>query len=135
MDHFEKDQIARPALPLLLDREIHGIGFALACDFVKELGCENFGKPDVHVKKVFRALDLSSGQDDFTVFKDIVRVSRNAGQTPYNVDKIFWLIGSGDFYLDGFRIRNHRDGFIWFARPKLKSYAAPRSADARAARA
>lgn len=34
VDFFDKDERARAALPLLLDREIEGFGFALACDFV-----------------------------------------------------------------------------------------------------
>jgi hypothetical protein len=37
VDFFDKDERARAALPLLLDREIEGFGFALACDFVMGL--------------------------------------------------------------------------------------------------
>jgi hypothetical protein len=37
VDFFDKDERARAALPLLLDREIEGFGFALACDFVMRL--------------------------------------------------------------------------------------------------
>jgi hypothetical protein len=33
------------------------------------------------------------------VFKAVARVASNVGVTPYNVDKLFWLIGSG-FYED-----------------------------------
>ena len=34
------------------------------------------------------------------MFKAVGRLARNAGVTPYNVDKLFWLIGSGYFYED-----------------------------------
>ncbi|HYZ06382.1 MAG TPA: hypothetical protein VE691_15035 [Rubrobacter sp.] len=37
VDFFDKDERARAALPLLLDREIEGFGFDLACDFVMGL--------------------------------------------------------------------------------------------------
>lgn len=37
VDFFDKDERARVALPLLLDREIEGFGFDLACDFVMGL--------------------------------------------------------------------------------------------------
>jgi len=101
VDFFDEDERARPALPLLLAQEIEGIGFALACDFLKELGYENFSKPDVHVKEIFWATGLSPlGTSDYEVFKDVARVARNAGVTPYNVDKLFWLVGSGYFYED-----------------------------------
>jgi hypothetical protein len=93
------DDRARPALPMLLAQEIDGFGFALACNFVKELGYENFSKPDAHVKDIFWALGLSpQGTSDYEVFKAVARVARHAGVTPYNVDKLFWLIGSGRFY-------------------------------------
>jgi hypothetical protein len=101
VDFFDEDERARPALPLLLAQEIEGIGFALACDFLKELGYENFSKPDVHVKDIFWAIRLSSlGTSDYEVFKDVARVGRNASVTPYDVDKLFWLVGSGYFYDD-----------------------------------
>ena len=100
VDAFDMlDDRARPALPMLLAQEIDGFGFALACNFVKELGYENFSKPDVHVKDIFWALGLSPrGTNDYEVFKAVARVARHAGVTPYNVDKLFWLIGSGYFH-------------------------------------
>jgi hypothetical protein len=99
VDAFDElDDRARPALPMLLAQEIDGFGFALACNFVKELGYENFSKPDAHVKEIFWALGLAPrGTSDYEVFKAVARVALHAGVTPYNVDKLFWLIGSGDF--------------------------------------
>jgi hypothetical protein len=58
VDLFDSDERARAAFPLLLDREIEGFGFALACDFVMGLGYANFSKPDVHIKDIFQALGL-----------------------------------------------------------------------------
>lgn len=97
----DKDERARPALPMLLAQEIDGVGFALACDFLKELGYKNFSKPDVHVKDIFGGIGLCPlGASDYEVFKAVARVARNVDVTPYNVDKLFWLIGSGYFYDD-----------------------------------
>lgn len=114
VDFFDHDERARPALPALLRQEIRGFGFALACDFLKELGYHNFCKPDVHLKHIFTSLGLSSSDDDYSVFKAIVRLSRSAEVTPYDADKVFWLISSGRFYKDGFEIGRHRDKFIAF---------------------
>ena len=101
VDFFDEDERARPALPLLLAQEIDGFGFALACDFLMGLGYENFSKPDVHLKDIFQGIGLCPwGSTDYEVFKAVARVARNVGVTPYNVDKLFWLIGSGYFYDD-----------------------------------
>lgn len=127
VDAFDRlDERASPALPMLLAQEIDGFGFALACDFVKELGYENFSKPDVHVKDIFWATGLAPfGTSDYEVFKAVARVARNAGVTPYNVDKLFWLIGSGHFYEDPHvgnrgRISGLKKRFIELARTELK---------------
>ncbi len=131
VNFFDEDKRARPALPLLLAEEIEGIGFALACDFLKELGYENFSKPDVHVKQIFWAIGLSSlGTSDYEVFKDIVRVAQNAGVTPYNVDKLFWLVGSGHFYKDPHagnqgRIGSQKKAFIEEAKIRLEESQTP----------
>jgi hypothetical protein len=127
VDFFDKDERARAALPLLLEKEIEGFGFALACDFVMGLGYENFSKPDVHIKDIFQGLGLCPwGSSDYEVFKAVARVARNAGVTPYSVDRLFWLIGSG--YLHGEphignegKIRGRKKAFIEAARAKLDS--------------
>ena len=126
VDFFDEDERARPALPLLLAQEIEGFGFALACDFLKELGYENFSKPDVHVKDIFWTIGLSpSGTSDYEVFRAVARVAQNAGVTPYNVDKLFWLIGSGYFYDDPHvgnkgRIGSRKKEFIEVAKTQLE---------------
>jgi len=126
VDFFDQDERARPALPLLLAQEIEGIGFALACDFIMGLGYENFSKPDVHVKEIFRTVGLSPlGTSDYEVFGAMARVARNAGVTPYDVDKLFWLIGSGYFYDDprvGNRgsIGSQKQEFIEVAKTELE---------------
>jgi hypothetical protein len=132
VDFFDQDDRARPSLPMLLSHEIEGFGFALSCDFLKELGYVNFPKPDVHLRDIFTALGLlHDGEEDYQLFKAIVRVAHSANVTPYNADKLFWLIGSGYFYDDlcigkNGRIGSHKQDFITYARPimdriKLKS--------------
>jgi hypothetical protein len=89
------------------------------------LGYENFSKPDVHLKDIFQGIGLCPwGSTDYEVFKAVARVARNAGVTPYNVDKLFWLIGSGYFYDDPQIGHNGRTGdrkkeFIEVCRAKL----------------
>jgi hypothetical protein len=129
VDFFDKDERARPALPMLLDQEVDGFGFALACDFVMGLGYEHFSKPDVHVKDIFEGIGLCPYRSsNYEVFKAVARVARNAGVTPYNVDKLFWLIGSWKFYDDPHignkgrigRRKERKEEFIRMAGVKLE---------------
>lgn len=87
------------AVPFIISYEIFGISLALACDFLKELGYDGYGKPDVHVKNIFKGIELCRiNSNDYQVLKSIRRIAENVGQTAYHVDKLFWLIGSGKFY-------------------------------------
>ena len=84
---------------MILEAEIYGIGFPLACDFLKELGYINYGKPDVHIIEIFEATGLTEeGLSDYHVLKAITRIADNLNLSSYHVDKLFWLIGSGYFY-------------------------------------
>jgi len=98
-NYFYNDKKSFAALPLLLEAEIYGIAFPLACDFLKELGYVDFGKPDVHIIEQFEALGLiKEKSSNYQVLKAITRISEHVGVSAYNVDKVFWLIGSGYFY-------------------------------------
>lgn len=125
LDFFDKDDRARASLPMLLSQEIEGFGFALSCDFLKEMGYVNFPKPDVHLRDIFKALSLCpDNSDDYQLFKAVVRVANHAGVSPYNADKVFWLIGSGYFYADPHlgnkgRIGSRKKEFIEYAKPRL----------------
>ena len=66
---------------------------------VKELGFANFSKPDTYLKQICQPLRLTPSRDDWVIFLTVSRISHNVGGavTPFNVDKLFWLIGSGLF--------------------------------------
>lgn len=98
-NHLYSDERTMAALPLILSEEIDGIGYALACDFLKELGYFNYGKPDVHVREIFSGLGLCPvSASPYQIQRVITRVAGATGASPYDVDKVFWLIGSGKFY-------------------------------------
>lgn len=122
---FDYNVSTRMALPLLISQKISGIGFALACDTLKELGFTNYPKPDVHLMDVFGDLGLSE-HNQVSTFEAIVRMSDmckmvDADASPYKVDKIFWLICSGRFYLETpeINIGRHKAPFIEFAQQRI----------------
>lgn len=116
VSQFDYNRPTRMALPLLISTKISGIGFALACDCLKELGFLNYPKPDVHLMEVFSKIGLSK-DDSISVFEAIVEMADVCKEvdpevTPYKIDKIMWLICSGRFYLDGISVGRHKDDFI-----------------------
>lgn len=112
VSRFYLNEYTRVALPLLLKEEIFGLGFPLACDFLKENVNPRFIKPDRHIKAIFHGLGISKSKSDYDIFKDVIRFSENIHELPYCVDKLFWLVGSGNFYLDNVKINTNRDEFI-----------------------
>jgi thermostable 8-oxoguanine DNA glycosylase len=98
-NHLYQDPRSMAALPMIMAAEIEGIGYPLACDFLKELGFVDYGKPDVHVIDIFVGIGLcTKGVSPYHVQKVITQIATAAGVSSYNVDKLFWLIGSGRFY-------------------------------------
>lgn len=98
-NYFYPDTRSRPALPMVLAEEIFGMGYPLACDFLKELGFVNYGKPDVHIKEIFIGTKLCHPKTtDYEYQKVIGQIAEANRVSAYNVDKLFWLIGSGRFY-------------------------------------
>ena len=111
VDRFNYNELSSAALPMLLEREIIGLGFPLACDFLKELGYSEYPKPDVHIKDIFVAFGLCEN-NDYSAYKAVIEMAKIVNETPYKVDKIFWLIGSGYFYSHNINIGRHKEQFI-----------------------
>lgn len=96
---FYNDDKSMAVLPLLISTEVYGFGFALVCDFLKELGFINYGKPDVHIKDILTAYKfIPEKATDYSVLKTMIVMSKDAGVSCYDFDKVLWLIGSGRFY-------------------------------------
>lgn len=81
-----------------LSAAINGYGAALPLDFLKELGFTNFVKPDVHTMDICFGLGLAkSDRDTQGTIAAMKQIAINADETPYSLDRMFWLIGSGSF--------------------------------------
>lgn len=119
---FALNKYTKAALPMLLSKEIKGFGLALACDFIKELGYRDYPKPDVHLIKIFSDLGLAVSTEPYEVYKTIIEMSEAVGEDAYTVDKIFWLISSGRFYLVNINTGRKRDEFIRYAKKCLNTY-------------
>jgi hypothetical protein len=128
IDAYNDDNKMRPFLPMYLSFEIDGLGYALSCDFLKEMGYINFGKPGTHIKDIFIELRFltniskNSLKADYFSFKLIERIAKNNKTTPYAVDKLIWLICSGNFYLAEIEIGSKKKEFIKFMKQNFNQY-------------
>jgi len=118
--NFNLNKYTKASLPMLLSKEINGFGFALSCDFLKELGYREYPKPDIHLIDLFYGLGISISRDDYEVYKDIIEFSDIIGKDAYTVDKIFWLICSGNFYRINKKMKPKKWEFIDYINQKLK---------------
>ncbi len=114
---FGHSSLSKPAIPLILSEEIFGIGFALACDILKELGHTEFGKPDIHIKEILKGVgfldvNINGKQEVLETMRILDRIAIANEVSPFNVDKILWLIGSGKIHDGGKTIGRNREEFI-----------------------
>lgn len=95
----ESNPDLRIAFPLILKEEIFNVGFALACDFIKDNISPEFIKPDTHINQLFIGIGIcKKNHTDFEIFRNVISFSKSTDKNPYWIDKLFWLIGSRRFY-------------------------------------
>lgn len=112
VNSFNFNEYTIASLPMLLEKEIFGFGFPLACDFLKEIGYREYGKPDVHLKDIFIDLDLVENTSDYEIFKTIVKMAKLVREEPVVVDKVFWIIGSGRLEINGNSMGRQKKEFV-----------------------
>jgi hypothetical protein len=121
VNSFSFNDISIAALPILLDQEIYGFAFALACDWLKECGFHNYAKPDRHVVDILFGTGVSPSQNNYVVFKTMVRMARVNNELPAVVDRLLWFIGSGRYVDEHDKITRQKAQFIQLLRPKLNA--------------
>ena len=76
---------------------IDGLGPALCCDFLKEIGSVQYSKPDTHVTDFLKGCRLIPQKkcDPYLAFLQMWRISDATASKPVIIDKIVWILGSG----------------------------------------
>lgn len=111
VDYFQRSTATKVALPLYLSTKIRGLGFALACDALKELGYQGYAKPDSHMIENFSELGFCS-KSPVDVFETMLEMSDVLDVSPFELDKTLWLVCSGSFYLDNKLIEGRKAELI-----------------------
>jgi len=80
---------------------------------LKKIFLHWFIKPDTHIRDIFIGLNISKiDSSDFQIFRDVIAFSNSIKQEPYKVDKLFWLIGSGNFYKSEIQVKTNKQEFV-----------------------
>jgi hypothetical protein len=111
-DSFNTNDMTREYFAMFLSTKIDNMGFAIACNWLKELGYYEYAKPDTHTKDICDALHLASKKNDVKCFEAMVKVAREAGVKTYKVDKVWWLICTGNFYRYNIKCPEYKNEFI-----------------------
>jgi hypothetical protein len=64
VESYSKDIKSRITLALIIAGNVSGMGFALVCDCLKELGFFNYSKPDEHIMDVMEELGMIQNENE-----------------------------------------------------------------------
>jgi hypothetical protein len=95
------------------------MGFPLGCDWLKEMGYGDYGKPDTHTIDILYGTGVAASQDNYVVYRAMVRMGRINNEVPAVVDRLLWFIGSGKYVDENVKITRQKAGFIEDLRAKL----------------
>ena len=109
---FAFNDLSIAALPIVIDQEVYGMGFPLGCDWLKEIGYRDYGKPDTHTIDILSETGLAPGTGTYEVFKTLVRLAKANGEQTVIVDYVLWLVGSGRYVGENDKITRQKASFI-----------------------
>ncbi len=111
INSFNSNMLSKTALINILTKEIYGLGFSLACEFLIKLGYSDYPIVDVNLKEIFYKLNICK-DDEYEVFKEIVKMAELSGKTAYHVYKMLYINTTGDYYLNNIKLKESVVNFI-----------------------
>lgn len=103
LDSFDSTKEAeRNKLIRIIADKVKWWGAALVANWLKDIGMSNYSKPDDHVKFIISELGLSS-DNEYDVIETVFKIAEDyksvdSKASAFKLDRILWLIGSGNFY-------------------------------------
>lgn len=98
---FEKAVSSEEKIKLIntVSVQVSQWGFAMASNWIKDMGMTGYCKPDQHVRAIIDGI-YQTGEDEKAVFEKAVDVANHCNVSAFELDRLLFLIGSGDFYKD-----------------------------------
>lgn len=99
---FEKAESPEEKIKLVnkVSAQVSQWGFAMASNWIKDMGMTGYCKPDQHIRAIIDGI-YQTGDNMKTVFKKVIEVANQCNVSPFKLDRVLFLVGSGDFYGQG----------------------------------
>jgi hypothetical protein len=95
VERFLNNQMSFAALPLLLQEEVKGMTFSMACEFLSVSGYPDYVKPDAKIKGLLYDIGVIDDKDNYEVLKFIKALADGNDTRPWIVNQIL-LLCSGE---------------------------------------
>ena len=98
----------------------------MTSNWIKDMGVTGYCKPDQHLLAIIDGI-YQTGSHEKDVFIKTVEVAEQCNVSPFVLDRVLFLVGSGDFYGQGHEsIKKSYDGneeeFIRLFKAQMKSF-------------
>lgn len=99
---FEKADSAEEKTELVntISAKVKYWGFTMTSNWIKDMGIMGFCKPDRHVCAIINGI-YQTGKNEKDVFVKVIEVAEQCNVSSFELDRLLFLIGSGDFYGKG----------------------------------
>jgi len=97
VQRFQCNESVIAVLPLLLEYEIYGLTYRMACTFLNSVGYGDFIAPDAKVKALLYDIEIIESKDNYETLKTIIQISKANNKPPYIVSAMFQMIGTESF--------------------------------------
>jgi len=96
VEKFLNSQMSFAVLPLLLQEEVKGLTFPMACEFLSDSGYPDYVKPNPKIKQLLFDIGAIYDRDNYELLKFMKEVADCNDTSPWTVNQIFRLISAGD---------------------------------------
>ena len=96
VEKFLNSQMSFAVLPLLLQEEVKGLTFPMACEFLSDSGYPDYVEPNPKIKQLLFDIGAIYDRDNYEVLKFMKEVADCNNTSPWTVNQIFLLISAGD---------------------------------------
>jgi len=109
---FKTNEMTTAVLPLLLQKEICGLTFSSACDFLAQAGFCDYIAPDPKVKALLFDVEIIESKENYELLKTIIAIARVNNEKPKTVNQLLQMIAAGKLSDNKNSNNNLRSKFI-----------------------
>lgn len=127
MGSLIKDEMAVAALPILLQKEVYGLGFPMACSFLYHAGYPDYISPAPKVKTLLKDIGAIESMDNYEALKALIMTARVNQEPVEHVHNMFLMISSGRLSENDAKDPGYRREFINHIVPALDKVSSAKS--------